>query len=145
MQNEPTLEKELNQAETSLSGLLARFIHGCSTRNIDTIQTVDLNFLVKQNAFDEKQIFELLTTTFLECNEYNRSMLIFDIDSLIMLSKSDSEQSKTKSISNIQVYQFLREKCKTSIVEQTEPNEKVKHSLLFFISFLHLDYSGRGH
>ncbi|CAF4983756.1 unnamed protein product, partial [Rotaria sp. Silwood1] len=79
---------------------------------------------IKQNAFDENQIFELLTTTFLECNEYNRSMLIFDIDSLIMLNKSDSEMSTSKSISNIRVYQFIREKCKTSIVEETEPNEK---------------------
>ncbi|CAF3980161.1 unnamed protein product, partial [Rotaria sp. Silwood1] len=78
----------------------------------------------KQNAFDENQIFELLTTTFLECNEYNRSMLIFDIDSLIMLNRSDSEMSTSKSISNIRVYQFIREKCKTSIVEETEPNEK---------------------
>lgn len=129
MQNEPTLEKDLEKNETSLSFLLARFIYGCATRNIDTIQTIDLNFLIKQNAFDENQIFELLTTTFLECNEYNRSMLIFDIDSLIMLNKSDAEMSKSKSISNIRVYQFLREKCKTSIVEQTEPNEKVKYFL----------------
>jgi SpoVK/Ycf46/Vps4 family AAA+-type ATPase len=125
IQNEPTLEKDLEKDETSVPRLLARFIHGCSTRNIDTIQTIDLNFLIKQNAFDENQIFELLTTTFLECNEYNRSMLIFDIDSLIMLNKSDSDMSKSKSISNIRVYQFIREKCKTSIVEKTEANEKV--------------------
>lgn len=45
--------------------LIARFVHGCSTRNIDTIQIIDLNFLTKQNAFEENQIFELLTTTFL--------------------------------------------------------------------------------
>ncbi|CAF1659201.1 unnamed protein product, partial [Didymodactylos carnosus] len=57
MQNEPTLEKD----ETSGSRLLARFIHGCSTRNIYTIQTIDLNFLIKQNSFGENQIFELLT------------------------------------------------------------------------------------
>ncbi|CAF4635334.1 unnamed protein product, partial [Didymodactylos carnosus] len=44
MQNEPTLEKD----ETSGSRLLARFIHGCSTRNIDTIQTIDLNFLINK-------------------------------------------------------------------------------------------------
>ncbi|CAF4658666.1 unnamed protein product [Rotaria sp. Silwood1] len=124
IKDEPTLEKDLESDETSVPRLLARFIHGCSTRNIDTIQTIDLNFLIKQNAFDENQIFELLTTTFLECNEYNRSMLIFDIDSLIMLNRSDSEMSTSKSISNIRVYQFIREKCKTSIVEETEPNEK---------------------
>jgi hypothetical protein len=52
-------------------------------------------------------------------------MLIFDIDSLIMLNKSDSEMSKTKSISNIRIYQFIREKCKTSIIEETEPDKEV--------------------
>ena len=63
--NEPTLEKPLDDGETSMLTLIARFVHGCSTRNIDTIQIVDLNFLTKQNAFEENQIFELLTTIFL--------------------------------------------------------------------------------
>ncbi|CAF4918759.1 unnamed protein product, partial [Rotaria sp. Silwood1] len=120
LQNDATLDKDLDKHETSVPSLLARFVHGCSSRNIDTIQIIDLNFLTKQNAFDENQIFEILTTTFLECNEYNRSMLIFDIDSLIMLSISDSNMSKSKSISNIRLYQFIREKCKTAIVEQKQ-------------------------
>jgi SpoVK/Ycf46/Vps4 family AAA+-type ATPase len=63
--NEPTLEKTLDDGETSMLTLIARFVHGCSTRNIDTIQIIDMNFLTKNNAFDENQIFELLTTTFL--------------------------------------------------------------------------------
>ncbi|CAF1065300.1 unnamed protein product, partial [Didymodactylos carnosus] len=122
IQNDVTIEKNLDKHETSVPSLLARFVHGCSSRNIDTIQIIDLNFLTKQNAFDENQIFELLTTTFLECNEYNRSVLIFDIDSLIMLSISDSKMSQSKSISNIRLYQFIREKCKTAIVEQKSSN-----------------------
>lgn len=44
-------------------------------------------------------------------------MLIFDIDSLIMLSVSDSQMSKSLSISNIRLYQFIGQKCKTAIVE----------------------------
>ncbi|CAF1169252.1 unnamed protein product [Rotaria sp. Silwood1] len=63
--NDTTLEKTLFDEETSTLTLLSRFINGCSSRNIDTIQIIDLNFLTKNNAFDEKQIFELLTTTFL--------------------------------------------------------------------------------
>ncbi|CAF0965186.1 unnamed protein product [Rotaria sordida] len=116
--NDATLDYDLNPEETSTLTLLSRFVNGCSSRNIDTIQIIDMNFLTKHNAFDENQIFELLTTTFLECDEYNRSMLIFDIDSLIMLSVSDSQMSKSVSISNIHLYQFIREKCKTAIVEQ---------------------------
>ncbi|CAF2075797.1 unnamed protein product [Rotaria magnacalcarata] len=125
LSNEPTLEKALDDGETSMLTLIARFIHGCSTRNIDTIQIIDLNFLIKQNAFEENQIFELLTTTFLECNEYNRSMLIFDIDSLVMLTVSDSKMSKSESISNIRLYQFIREKCKTAKIEQVSENNNV--------------------
>ncbi|CAF1331648.1 unnamed protein product [Didymodactylos carnosus] len=125
LKNEPTLEKVLIEQGTSILSLLTRFIHGCSSRNIDTIQVIDINFLIKQNAFDENQIFELLTTTFLECDEYNRSMIIFDIDSLIMLDISDSETAKSKSISNIRLYQYIREKCKTAIVEQKSDKNSV--------------------
>jgi len=138
LNNEPTLQKALNEEETSTLTLLSRFINGCLSRNVDTIQVIDLNYLTKQNAFEENQIFELLTSLFLgnnhiiynskmcnfhlsiECDEYNRSMLIFDIDSLIMLSVSDSQMSKSLSISNIRLYQFIRQKCKTAIVEQRQ-------------------------
>ena len=52
-------------------------------------------------------------------------MLIFDIDSLIMLSVSDSQMSKSVSISNIHLYQFIREKFKTAIVEQKTTSSNV--------------------
>ncbi|UJR08366.1 hypothetical protein I4U23_012637 [Adineta vaga] len=116
----PSYSLDLHSHETSTLTLLSRFINGCSSRNIDTFQIIDLNFLIKNNAFEENQIFELLTTLFLECEEYNRSMLIFDIDSLIMLSVSDSAMSKSTSISNIRLYQFIREKCKSAVVEQKQ-------------------------
>ncbi|CAF1433523.1 unnamed protein product [Adineta steineri] len=59
-----TIEKSLFNDETSLMTLLARIINGCSSRNIDTIQIIDTDFLSKNNAFDENKIFELLATTF---------------------------------------------------------------------------------
>ncbi|CAF3743002.1 unnamed protein product [Rotaria sp. Silwood1] len=74
--NDATLENDLNPEETSTLTLLSRFINGCSSRNIDTIQIIDMNFLTKHNAFDENQIFELLTTTFLG----NYQMIEFKID-----------------------------------------------------------------
>ena len=123
-ENKSTIERNLDDKETSVQSLLARLIQGCSTRNIDTIQVIDLNFLTKQNATEENQIFELLTTIFLECDEYNKSMLVFDIDSLIMLSKSDTDTSKSTSISNIRLYQFIREKCKTTIVERDNQQQQ---------------------
>ena len=55
-------------------------------------------------------------------------MLVFDIDSLIMLNKSDSDMTKSTSISNIRLYQFIREKCKEAIVEQKEKQEENKRN-----------------
>ncbi|UJR07134.1 hypothetical protein I4U23_011422 [Adineta vaga] len=138
-----TIEKALFNDETSLMTLLARIINGCSSRNIDTIQIIDTDFFSKNNAFDENKIFELLATTFAECDEYNRSMFIFDIDSLIMLSINDSNTSQSTSISNIHLYQYIREKCKQAFVENKPVDSSnnfaakekwivmiVKHSLL---------------
>ena len=122
--NKATIERDLDAKETSVQSLFARLIQGCSTRNIDTIQVIDLHFLTKQNATEENQIFEVLTTIFLECDEYNKSMLVFDIDSLIMLNKSDSGMSQSTSISNIRLYQFIREKCKIAIVEQENQDQQ---------------------
>ena len=53
-------------------------------------------------------------------------MIIFDIDSLIMLSVSDSQMSKSLSISNIRLYQFIRQKCASAIVKEKENNTNVK-------------------
>ncbi|CAF0903995.1 unnamed protein product [Adineta steineri] len=63
--NDASIENKLQNTETSLRSLLSRFVNGCLSRNVDSIQIIDLNFLTKQNAFEENQIFELLTTTFL--------------------------------------------------------------------------------
>lgn len=63
--DKPSMELPLDKQETSTLTLLSRFISGGASRNIDTIQIIDLNFLTKNNAFEEKQIYELLTTLFL--------------------------------------------------------------------------------
>jgi hypothetical protein len=73
--NDTTFPKDLGNEETSTLTLLPRLINGCLSRNIDTIQIIDLNFLIKNNAFDEKQIFELLTATFL--GNYHFMIFIF--------------------------------------------------------------------
>ena len=52
-------------------------------------------------------------------------MLIFDID---------SQMSKSLSISNIRLYQFIRQKCKTAIVERpTTPGEQLKEKWIVMI------------
>ncbi|CAF5011351.1 unnamed protein product [Rotaria sp. Silwood1] len=127
--NEPTIENDLDEEETSTITLVSRLINGCLSRNIDTIQMIDLNFLTKNNAFEENSKFELLTSIFDECEEYNRSMLVFDIDSLVMVSVTDSAMSESNSISNMQLYQFIREKCKRAVVEHNVTNGNNEKSI----------------
>ncbi|CAF3213420.1 unnamed protein product [Rotaria socialis] len=129
---EPTIEDDLDQEETSTMTLVSRFISGCFSRNIDAIQIIDLNFLTKNNAFEDSGKFELLTTIFDECEEYNRSMLVFDIDSLIMLNVTDSAMSPSTSISNIQLYQCIREKCKRAVVERNSTDERTQTDMTFW-------------
>ncbi|CAF4556236.1 unnamed protein product [Rotaria sp. Silwood2] len=76
LKTEATLDDDLDNEETSTITLIARFINGCQSRNIDTIQIIDLNFLIKNNAFEENQIFELLTTTFEGISNYLRDYFI---------------------------------------------------------------------
>lgn len=59
MQNEATLEKDFEKSERSLSVFLAQSISGCSTTNIDTIQTIDFNFGILNNNFT--QIWRILS------------------------------------------------------------------------------------
>ena len=64
LKDEPTIEDDLTEEENSSNTLLSRLLKGCASRNIDTIQIIDQNFLVKNNAFEENQVLELLTTIF---------------------------------------------------------------------------------
>lgn len=80
------------------------------------------------NRTEEKQIFEVLTIIFLERDEYSKSILFFDIDSLIMPSKSYSNMNQSTLISNIRLHQFSREKCKRTIVKQEHQENTVRQT-----------------
>jgi hypothetical protein len=71
-------------------------------------------------------------------------MLIFDIDSLIMLNVSDSKMSESLSISNIRLYQSIRQICATATVRDKQNDIDVnkfiyKMLLIGFFSFVYLD------
>ncbi|CAF1435268.1 unnamed protein product [Adineta ricciae] len=112
-----TMEQDLNDNEIDFVSIMPRLVHGCNSRNIDTLQIIDHSFLSKQNAFDEKTIFELLNATFDECKHYNRWMIIFHVDSLIILQKNESQFSSSTTIQNLQMYQFIKENSLMTLIE----------------------------
>ncbi|CAF4627428.1 unnamed protein product, partial [Rotaria magnacalcarata] len=68
---------------------------------------IDLNLLSSKGAYDEKKIFETLKERYDECMEYKRSMIVYDLDSLVGVNQSDSESSMGTSTSTSIVNQSI--------------------------------------
>ena len=63
------------------------------------LQLIDLNLLSSRGAYEEKKIFETLRERYDECMEYKRSMIVYDLDSLIGVTESESDSSMGVSTS----------------------------------------------
>ncbi|CAF1292641.1 unnamed protein product [Didymodactylos carnosus] len=105
LKKEPAIKLKLQDDEKSVPSLLSRLVNGCFSRNIDSIQIIDLNFLTKQNVFEENQVFEVLTTTFLvinalkTCEETNEVYNEFDLPMLYnVFQPNDPDQTSRDSL-----------------------------------------------
>jgi hypothetical protein len=87
------IEHKLNEDETNLQQLLQRITRYGENRNVQLLQLIDLNLLSSQSAYDEKKIFETLKERYDECVAYHRSLIVYNLDSLIGINKSESESS----------------------------------------------------
>ena len=70
-----------------------------SKRGIDFILLMDQEFLLANNAFDESKVKENINEKMQEFNNYEKSLLIIDFDSLVGVSKSTSTSSMGVSTS----------------------------------------------
>ena len=100
-------EDRLTHHEESVQQLLERITNYGNDRNVQLLQLIDLNLLSSKGAYDEKKIFETLKERYDECMEYKRSMIIYDLDSLIGVNTSESESSMGTSTSSSVVHQAL--------------------------------------
>lgn len=116
-----TIEEDLNANEKSLQQLLERIACYGSERNVQLLQLIDLNLLSSKGAHEEKKIFETLKERYDECMQYKRSMIVYDIDSLIGVNKSESESSMGTSVSssvvNEGVYIYVSSRFREAKIE----------------------------
>jgi hypothetical protein len=118
------IEHKLNPNETSMQSLLERLTVYGKDRNVQLLQLVDLNLLASQGAYDEKKVFETLKERYDECVAYSRSMIIYDLDALVGVNKSESDSSMGRSMSssvvNQSVYTYVRARFREAVVEQQQ-------------------------
>ncbi|CAF5043093.1 unnamed protein product, partial [Rotaria sp. Silwood1] len=117
----------LLDSETNLQGLLQRLTTYGKLRNVQLLQLVDLNLLSAESAHDEKQKFETLKERLDECAEYRRSMIVYDLDSLVGINRSEGNASTGRttnlSLINHNIYTHIKDKFQNTHVEfSTNPS-----------------------
>jgi hypothetical protein len=83
--------------EINLQELIPRLTVYGKSRNVQLLQIIDLNLLSNENAYDEKEKFEILKERIDECKAYRRSMIVYDLDSLIGVNRSEENSSTGRS------------------------------------------------
>ncbi|CAF1420398.1 unnamed protein product [Adineta steineri] len=128
--NQPSVfEATLGKTERSLQQLLERITSYGNDRNVQLLQLIDLNLLSSKGAHDEKKIFETLKERYDECMEYKRSMIVYDLDSLIGVNKSESESSMgistSSSVVNQSIYVYVTSRFREAKIESSQSVEKL--------------------
>ena len=83
----------LHPHERTLSNLLERLTNYGNNRNVQLLQLIDLSLLASRGAYEERKVFETLKERYDEHMQYDRSMIVYDLDSLIGVNRSESNSS----------------------------------------------------
>jgi hypothetical protein len=122
------IEDELKAHEQSLQQLLECITSYGNDRNVQLLQLIDLNLLLSKGDHDEKKIYETLKERYDECMEYKRSMIIYDLNSLIGVNKSESESSMGtstgSSIVNQSIYMYVTSRFREAKVEASRTDAR---------------------
>ena len=117
-------QEDLLDSETNLQELLERLTAYGKSRNVQLFQLIDLNLLTSESAYDEKDKFEVLKERLDECGAYRRSMIVYDLDSLIGVNKSEGNSSMGRSTNfsliNQNVYTYVKDKFQSAYVEPSK-------------------------
>jgi hypothetical protein len=91
-----------------------------------------LNLLSSQNAYDETKVHETLKDRYDECAAYTSSMIIYDLDALVGIKKSESHSNMSPSTSyeihNQGIYTYVLARFRNHIMEdiKNEENDKAE-------------------
>ena len=114
-------QEYLFKEETDLQQLIERLTFYGKSRNVQLLQLIDLNLLSLSSAHDEKEKFEVLKERLDECNAYRRSMIVYDLDSLVGINRSEGDSSTGRSTNlsliNHNIYTFIQNQFQSAYVE----------------------------
>jgi hypothetical protein len=75
------------------------------------VQVFDIDWIVSNAAYDDSKMMEILVERISECREYSRSMMIFDLDSLIGVNNNQSNSnmglSMSYSLNNQKLFNYI--------------------------------------
>ena len=121
-------EYDLDPNETNVQTLLERLSTYGKTRNVQLLQLIDLNLLASQGAYDEKKVYETLKDRYDECISYKRSMIVYDLDALVGVNKSESNSSTgpstSSSIHNQSIYTYVLARFRDRVMEDVRQNDR---------------------
>ncbi len=128
------VEHELSSNEINVLSLLERLTSYGKDRNVQLLQLIDHNLLASYGAYNEQKVFETLKERYDECVAYRRSMIIYDLDALVGINKSESDSSMGRSISSSivhqSVYTYICARFREATVEQEEEdNDREKQTV----------------
>jgi hypothetical protein len=111
-----------------MQSLLERLTIYGKSRNVQLLQLIDLSLLSTESAYDEKRKFEILTERVDECSSYRRSMIVYDLDSLVGVSKSEGQSSTGNStnisLTNQGVFTFVGDRFQKAHAEMAQIDEE---------------------
>ncbi|CAF4161047.1 unnamed protein product [Rotaria sp. Silwood2] len=121
------VERALNPNETNVQTLLERLTAYGKSRNVQLLQLIDLNLLASQGAYDEKKVYETLKDRYDECVSYTRSMIVYDLDALVGINKSESSSNMGQSISysvhNQSIYTYVLARFRDRAMEDIQEDD----------------------
>ena len=121
------VERELHSNETNVQTLLERLTAYGKSRNVQLLQLIDLNLLASQGAYDERKVYETLKDRYDECISYTKSMIIYDLDALVGVNKSESDSNTGRSVSyavsNQSIYAYVLARFRDRAMEGTQDEQ----------------------
>jgi hypothetical protein len=101
-----------SEPAVSLTNILSDLARFAFENNLHSMQLIDLQSLINNAAYDDSKAQENINEIIYEMNEYPKSMLIIDLDSVVGSSISESDgmgKSTSKSITNQKLFFYVRD------------------------------------
>ncbi|CAF0879449.1 unnamed protein product [Didymodactylos carnosus] len=124
------IQEDFRDTEQSLQQLLERVTTYGTDRNVQLLQLIDLNLLSSKGANDEQKVSEILKECYDESVSYRRSMIVYDLDSLIGVNRSESDSStgisESTSVVNQRIYLYVTTRFGEAKIENSNTDTNLR-------------------